>query len=429
MDDGTDCVSDKILESVLDGTETLSTNDGLFILKEMKGPMPSAILNASDDWWSLVNRWLTAVIGLEKHHGSRGKSVIPVINASNEASDDEKMLPSDGPDVGIDTDGFSGTGQQASLNNDGKEHVGGGFDSMVQERIHRHLYLNDNAGDESDDELVEDMEMEGAEDMLDFEDQVVAIAGGDIGINDAEESADDPSSSGSEAGDSKQPLDTSFVFAGVSKSPIINYQPSVLAKLSIGPGKEGSVFEAASASSVMADLSHLGLIHKKDTPTFSLVRLPKSFVELYGIVNKIKGRDDSSTLEEADDIGSSETAICLLTGTVMKSGSARRSFHRTQRPPGACTLHARMNGSGIGIFFLVQKCTVLLMHNNKSAYSPSLYVDDHGEEDPGLRRGRPLFLNEARYRALEQLWRQQGIPREVAQIRSTSDRVIRDNWY
>jgi hypothetical protein len=102
-------------------------------------------------------------------------------------------------------------------------------------------------------------------------------------------------------------------------------------------------------------------------------------------------------------------------------------FSFQQRPPGACTLHARKNGSGIGIFFLVQKCTVLLMHNNKSAYSASLYVDEHGEEDPGLRRGRPLFLNDARYRALELLWRQQFIPREVAQIRSTSDRVIRDN--
>jgi Proteolysis_6 C-terminal len=77
----------------------------------------------------------------------------------------------------------------------------------------------------------------------------------------------------------------------------------------------------------------------------------------------------------------------------------------------------------------VQKCTVLLMHNNKSAYSPSLYVDEHGEEDPQLKRGLPLYLNEARYRSLELLWRQQCIPREVAQIRSTSDRVIRDNWY
>ena len=69
------------------------------------------------------------------------------------------------------------------------------------------------------------------------------------------------------------------------------------------------------------------------------------------------------------------------------------------------------------------------MHNNKSAYSASLYVDDHGEEDTGLRRGRPLFLKSLRYEALETLWRQHGIPREVSQIRSTSDRVIRDNWY
>jgi hypothetical protein len=113
----------------------------------------------------------------------------------------------------------------------------------------------------------------------------------------------------------------------------------------------------------------------------------------------------------------------------MRSGSSRRAFSRSARPPGACTMHARKNGSGIGLFFLVQKCTVLLMHNNKSAYSPSLYVDEHGEEDPGLRRGRPLYLNDVRYRALELLWRQQLIPREVAQIRSTSDRVIRDNWY
>jgi hypothetical protein len=58
-----------------------------------------------------------------------------------------------------------------------------------------------------------------------------------------------------------------------------------------------------------------------------------------------------------------------------------------------------------------------------------LYVDENGEEDLGLKRGLPLFLNEARFQALEALWRNNGIPREVAQIRSTSDRVIRDNWY
>src|SRR5689334_10422505 len=84
----------------------------------------------------------------------------------------------------------------------------------------------------------------------------------------------------------------------------------------------------------------------------------------------------------------------------------------------SCALHARKHGSGIGLFFLVQKCTVLLIHNNKSAYCPSIYVDEHGEEDPGLRRGRPLYLNASRFQALETMWRQHGIPREVAQIRS-----------
>jgi hypothetical protein len=59
-----------------------------------------------------------------------------------------------------------------------------------------------------------------------------------------------------------------------------------------------------------------------------LIRLPKSFVELYGIVNKVKGRDEVTTLDEADDAGSAETAICLLTGAVMRSGSSRRAFSR-----------------------------------------------------------------------------------------------------
>ena len=180
----------------------------------------------------------------------------------------------------------------------------------------------------------------------------------------------------------------------------------------------------------MSDMSHLGLVHQKEKPIFSLIRLPTSFVELYDVVNKVKEQEDTSANADIDDVATSEIAICLLTGTVMRSGSSGRPNSREKgRTPGACTLHARKTASGVGIFFLIQKCTVLLMHNSKSAYSPSLYVDEHGEEDISLRRGRPLYLNEARYRLLELLWRNQGIPREVAQIRSTSDRVIRDNWY
>ena len=144
----------------------------------------------------------------------------------------------------------------------------------------------------------------------------------------------------------------------------------------------------------------------------------------------MKATIKNTSLDEIEDFGSGETAICLITGTILKASSPRRqSSRRYQRPPGACTLHARKIGSGTGIYFLLQKCTVLLIHNKKSAYYASLYVDENGEEDTGLARGRPLFLKEDRYEALANLWRTHSIPREVAQIRSTSDRVIRDDWY
>lgn len=60
-----------------------------------------------------------------------------------------------------------------------------------------------------------------------------------------------------------------------------------------------------------------------------LVKLPKSFVELYSMVNRVKGRE--SHTEDADDDGGFETAICLLTGAVMRSGTVRRM--KTVRAP------------------------------------------------------------------------------------------------
>jgi hypothetical protein len=440
--EGSDDDSSKVLESVMGGPEIMTSSDGLFILKEMKGPMPSAIMDESGMWWNLVNRWLTAVIGLERHHGSRGNAVlsdlIPPAASILNADVDRKMTNADSHSGVLKNDATEERTKQDSSQGNSVASISkdeghpsseaenadfGGDHSDDLNPVRGRRFFNENLGEESDEELIEDMETDEADD---FADADVGVPGA-AGANDGDESGDEVSSSGSDEGDFNY---ADELFAGLARSPIISYQPSLLAQQRIGPGKVGSIIEAAAASAVMADLSHLGLIHRKDTPTFSLIRLPKSFVELYGIVNKVKGRDESTALDDSDDIGNSETAICLLTGAVMRSGSTRRPYQRPgQRPPGACTIHARKNGSGIGIFFLVQKCTVLLMHDNKSAYSASLYVDEHGEEDPGLRRGRPLFLNESRYRALEQQWRQQWIPREVAQIRSTSDRVIRDNWY
>ena len=44
-----------------------------------------------------------------------------------------------------------------------------------------------------------------------------------------------------------------------------------------------------------------------------------------------------------------------------------------------------------------------------AVYRPALYLDEFGEEDPGLHRGRRLVLCAARYRALQTLWRNHEI--------------------
>ena len=114
----------------------------------------------------------------------------------------------------------------------------------------------------------------------------------------------------------------------------------------------------------------------------------------------------------------------MLTGRVLHAGAKRPGA------PGNCTLHARrINGDGVGVFFLVLKCAVLLVRGPHASYAPSIYVDDHGEEDVGLRRGAPLRLHAGRVAALEALYNTHGVAREVARLRARSSRVIRDNYY
>jgi hypothetical protein len=440
------CIQDRLLKSgadenqlssydtidkILCGGDLMEVEDGFFFLKAIGGPSPTALIEGSGDWLPLINRWLVAVVGFDMHSGSAGRSaassLLPHLvekslnlNASNVGSIKRAAasLPQRVVDEAQESEVINEVMSAEDMLEDGEEDA---FEDTLGDRP-AILELLQNAAAAAAGEIM-DADMDEGEEIIDFGEQLMGASMPlyDMG-DDHFESSDDSVYDETLEGDRE--------FAHVSRSPILMYQPSLLGLESIGPGRHGTTLEYSAASAVMADLSHFGVVHHKQVPTFSLIRLPKSFVELYNIVNKVKGREEIAG-EDSEETSSAETAICLLTGAVLRSGSARRSSYnnRALRPPGACTLHARKTGSGIGIFFLVQKCTVLLMHNNKSAYSPSLYVDEHGEEDPGLRRGRPLFLNDARYRALELLWRQQGIPWEVAQIRSTSDRVIRDNWY
>ena len=72
---------------------------------------------------------------------------------------------------------------------------------------------------------------------------------------------------------------------------------------------------------------------------------------------------------------------------------------------------------------------VVVVRGPWAAYYASPYVDHHGEQDCGFRRGLPLSLSGERYTALGALWAAHKVSVEVAQARNTKDRVIRLRWY
>ena len=96
---------------------------------------------------------------------------------------------------------------------------------------------------------------------------------------------------------------------------------------------------------------------------------------------------------------------------------------------GALTRHVQSCGAGTGLFFLVHRAHTVLLRGPHAAYAISPYVDDHGEEDASLRRGRPLHLDAERMRQLARLWAEHAVAREVVRERVMRDRVVREFYY
>lgn len=96
---------------------------------------------------------------------------------------------------------------------------------------------------------------------------------------------------------------------------------------------------------------------------------------------------------------------------------------------GECTKHASECGAGCGIFFLVQKCVTILIHKEKAVFSMSPYVDNHGETPH--YRGRPLYLDKARYDSLHEFWSAHLTREKVVSERSNVAiyNLIPNNFY
>ncbi|RKP34174.1 hypothetical protein BJ085DRAFT_800, partial [Dimargaris cristalligena] len=81
---------------------------------------------------------------------------------------------------------------------------------------------------------------------------------------------------------------------------------------------------------------------------------------------------------------------------------------------GECNLHAMTCSGPIGIFLLVKNNSTLLLWNYSGSFIVTPYRDYHGEMDLGLKRGRPLFLDQKRYDELRRTWLAQQVPNTVA---------------
>jgi hypothetical protein len=128
---------------------------------------------------------------------------------------------------------------------------------------------------------------------------------------------------------------------------------------------------------------------------FQLWKLPKEFVQ---VIQTYK------TKCERCGTVPSEPALCLLCGKLCCAGTdcCKRKNSMTRKVEGECWYHSAECSRGQGAVLLVSQSMVLLF-NTRSGYAySSPYLDSHGEEDPGLKRGRPLFLDSLRYDQLRQ---------------------------
>ncbi|XP_029385884.1 E3 ubiquitin-protein ligase ubr3 isoform X1 [Echeneis naucrates] len=95
-----------------------------------------------------------------------------------------------------------------------------------------------------------------------------------------------------------------------------------------------------------------------------------------------------------------DPALCLVCGAfVCLKGACCK-----QQGICECVLHSQHCGAATGIFLLINASVIIIIRGHRFCLWGSVYLDAHGEEDRDLRRGKPLFLCEERYRVLEQQW-------------------------
>uniref|UniRef100_A0A1I8H9E7 E3 ubiquitin-protein ligase n=1 Tax=Macrostomum lignano TaxID=282301 RepID=A0A1I8H9E7_9PLAT len=97
-------------------------------------------------------------------------------------------------------------------------------------------------------------------------------------------------------------------------------------------------------------------------------------------------------------------AVCLVCGEFLCFNSPCCQARHGEDTVGECHRHSVLCGAGHCPVLVVDSSFVWVFTHGLALRWGSLYVDEFGEEDEELRRGKPLYLSQQRYQALEWQW-------------------------
>eukprot|EP01105_Mastigella_eilhardi_P010283 TRINITY_DN2403_c0_g1_i3.p1 TRINITY_DN2403_c0_g1~~TRINITY_DN2403_c0_g1_i3.p1 ORF type:complete len:1676 (+),score=339.79 TRINITY_DN2403_c0_g1_i3:54-5030(+) len=122
----------------------------------------------------------------------------------------------------------------------------------------------------------------------------------------------------------------------------------------------------------------------------NLIPLPETFqdflVQLHGVVCKSCGTRVSTA------------ALCLSCGTLL---CLRSDCCTNEQGLGEAYTHAMKCGGGVCAFLMFHYSIVMVVSKSRRSFIANLYLDDYGEPDVNLKRGKILHLAKAAYSRLQ----------------------------
>lgn len=100
-----------------------------------------------------------------------------------------------------------------------------------------------------------------------------------------------------------------------------------------------------------------------------------------------------------------DASVCLLCGTIVCLKEACcKQIGPNGVALGETVKHAQDCGGGTGIYLAVNSSTIVIVRGKRACIWGTVFLDVFGEEDRELKRGKPLFLHQVRYKLLENQW-------------------------